>query len=102
MFSLERIYKRDPNLVTRVIADEVILVPIRQNVGDLEGIYVLNTVGHFIWDLLDGTLSAEHIKKIMVEEYDVGPNEAEADLATFLMQMEEIGAVSWDEMQPNS
>ena len=32
----EKIYKKDDSIVSRKIADEFILVPIRQNVGDLE------------------------------------------------------------------
>ena len=49
---LERCFKKDPNMVSRKIADEVILVPIRQNVGDLESIYTLNEVATRIWELM--------------------------------------------------
>jgi hypothetical protein len=38
---LEKCYQKDPNIVSRKIADEFILVPIKQNVGDLESIYTL-------------------------------------------------------------
>lgn len=45
MDHLERCYQRDKSIVSRTIEEEVILVPIRQNVGDLESIYTLNEVG---------------------------------------------------------
>ena len=32
---LEKVYKKSDSIVSRKIADEFILVPIRQNVGDL-------------------------------------------------------------------
>ena len=47
----------------RVIAGETILVPLRQNLGDLESIYTLNGVGTFIWQqlaepVMEGRLAA--------------------------------------------
>ena len=52
--SLDAVFCHDPNIVDRNIAGEVILVPIRNNVGDLESIYTLNETAARIWELLDG------------------------------------------------
>ncbi len=41
---LAKRFVKDPNMVFRQIGDEVILVPIRRNVADLESIYTLNPV----------------------------------------------------------
>ena len=60
---LERCFQKDPNIVSRKIADEVILVPIRHNVGDLESIYTLNEVGARIWELVDGQRKLKVIKE---------------------------------------
>ncbi len=46
-----------------------------------------------IWELLDGEKQVEEIKNAIVEEFEVSPNEAEADLLKFLQQLEEAGAV---------
>ncbi len=51
--TLARIYMHDPSIVSRSIAGEVILVPIKKNVGDLESIYTLNDTGARIWELID-------------------------------------------------
>ena len=50
----DQVYRKDPSIVARQIAGEMILVPIRQNVGDLESIYLLNETALFAWQLLDG------------------------------------------------
>ena len=59
---LEQRYRKDESVVSRKIADEVILVPIRKNVGDLESIYTLDEVGARIWELIDGIRSLADIK----------------------------------------
>jgi hypothetical protein len=81
-------------MVARKIAGEMVLVPIRQSVGDLASIYTLNEVGARIWELIDGAMSTEQIRNILVTEYEVTPEQAEADLSEFLSQLEQIKAVS--------
>ena len=90
---LERRFGRDPSIVSRKIADEFILVPIRPKAGDLESIYTMNEVASRIWELLDGEERVEGIRDAIVEEFEVSPEEAEADLVEFLQQLEQVGAV---------
>lgn len=90
---LNRIYKKSESIVFRKIADEYILVPIRNNVGDLESIYTLNEVGARIWELVDGKTKIGDIKERLVEEHDVTPEEAEKDILEYMQQLEEIKAI---------
>lgn len=85
---------KDPNMVSRKIDEEVILVPIRQNVADLDCIYTLNAVGARIWKLIDSKRGVKEIKETIVKEYEVSEKEAEEDLLKFLSQLEEIRAVA--------
>jgi len=89
----EKIYKKDDSIVYRKIADECIMVPIRQNVGDLESIYTLNETAARIWELIDGKVKVRKIKERIVEEFEVTPEEAEKDIIEHLQQLEEIKAV---------
>lgn len=89
----EKIYKKDDSIVYRKIADEFIMVPIRQNVGDLESIYTLNETAARIWELIDGKVKVRKIKERIVEEFEVTPEEAEKDIIEHLQQLEEIKAV---------
>ncbi len=90
---LERCYEKDPSIVHRNIAGEAILVPIRRNVADMESIYTLDEVGAFIWELLNGQRTVGDIKAAILDEYDVAPEVAEADLVEFLQQLQAIGAI---------
>ena len=90
---LEKVYKKSDSIVSRKIADEFILVPIRQNVADLESIYTLNETAARIWELIDGKIEVGEIKERIVEEFEVTPEEAEKDLIEHLQQLEEIEAI---------
>jgi len=90
---LDKVYKKSDSIVFRKIADEFILVPIRQNVGDLESICTLNDVAARIWELIDGKRKVREIKDKIVEEFEVAPEEAEKDLMEYLQQLEGIEAI---------
>jgi hypothetical protein len=93
MAALNRIYRRNDNFVSRRIENETILVPIRNNVGDLDCIYSLNPVGALVWEQLDGVATIEAIRDRIVGEYDISAVAAEADLNAFVAEMESISAI---------
>jgi len=90
---LDRVYKKSDSIVSRKIADEFILVPIRLNAADLQNIYSLNEVAARIWELTDGKMRVREIRDKILEEFEVTSEEAEKDLANLLVQMEAIGAL---------
>lgn len=90
---LEKVYKKSDSIVSRKIGDEFILVPIKQDVADLESIYTLNETAAHVWELIDGKLKVREIREKMLEEFEVTPNEAERDLIQHLQQLEGIGAI---------
>ena len=93
MSLLDKVYKKSDSIVSRKIADEFILVPIRQNVGDLESISTLNEVAARIWELIDGKMKVREIKDKIVEEFEVTSQRAEKDLIEYLKQLKKIGAI---------
>ena len=93
MQSLNKIVKKDPSIVSRRIADEVILLPIRHKVGEIDCLYALNEVGARIWELIDGHRSLKELRNSVVEEFEVGETEAQEDLAVLIEQLKEIGAI---------
>jgi hypothetical protein len=91
---LERRYARDPGFVFRRVADEVILLPIRRNMGDLESIFTLNEVGARVWELLDGRRSLREVRDAVVGEFEVTADTAADDLLDFVERLEAVGAVT--------
>ena len=90
---LKKRFVKDPSIVSRKIAGEFILVPIRQKAGDLESIFTLNEVAARIWELLDGEKQVQEIRDKIVDEFEVSPEKAETDLVEFFQQLEHAGAL---------
>lgn len=90
---LDRSYRKDPNIVFRKIANEVILVPIRNNAGDLENIYTLNEIAALIWELIDGKRIVKEIRDRITKEFEVTPEEAEKDIIELLQKLEKVEGI---------
>jgi hypothetical protein len=91
--ALEHRWVRNPEFVSRRIGSEVLLIPIRQNTGDLESIYTLNVVGARVWELLDGTRTLAEVCDRMVAEFDVAAATVEADVVEFVDKLRGLEAV---------
>src|SRR2546425_5353721 len=93
MQPLNHIVQKDASIVSRRMADEVILVPIRRKVEEVECLYTLNEVGARIWELLDGRRPLNVVRDALVAEFEVSEMEAEEDLLTLFDQLKQIGAI---------
>ena len=90
---LETCFAKEKDLVTRDIAGENIIVPIKGHVGDLEGIFTLNEVGAMIWQLMDGQTTGRQLAEAVRDEYNVEATEAEKDVVDFLRSLEDAGLI---------
>jgi hypothetical protein len=93
MPQIDRIFKKNKNFVFRQIDDETILVPIKNNVGDMGAIYNLNEVGAYVWMNLDGEKTLFDIKNMVAGEFEVPMQDLEGDLMEFVEQLERIEAI---------
>ena len=86
-------YERNPDYIFREVVDELVLVPIHQNVADMDCIYTMNPVAAFIWERLEMPATQADIHAAMVDEYAADPEVLAADLDDFLREMTAIGAI---------
>ncbi|MGB5750522.1 MAG: PqqD family protein [Desulfobacterales bacterium] len=94
MEGLDRIFKKNENFVFRKIEDETILVPIKDNVGDMGSLYNLNEVAAFVWEQINGKKTLQDIKNKLLEKYDVPAEEAGNDLSEYIAHLKEIDAIT--------
>lgn len=85
---------RSENFVFREIVEEMVLVPIRQNIAELDSIYTLNELGAFIWDTLANPRSQTELEESILETFEVDAETVRADLASFIDDLERIGAIN--------
>jgi hypothetical protein len=92
---MERVcYQRTPQgTVARRIGAEIVLVPIRQNIANLDSLYTLNPSAADLWDHLDTPQTSEALAAMLTVSYDVDPAQASADVAAFLAEMTSLGLV---------
>lgn len=71
MVRLDDIYKKnEENFVSRLIVDEVVIMPLCRSEDDILYIYsISNETGSRIWQLLDGKHSARDIQEIIKTEF---------------------------------
>jgi hypothetical protein len=93
MIELDNVFQKNDNVVSRKIVDELILVPIRRNVADMESLFTLNEVGARVYELIDGERSVRDICTAIVEEFEVEAEEAQSDVTGFLEKLLSIGSI---------
>lgn len=86
-------YVRSSSVVSRVIAGETLIVPVRGGVGDLASIYSLNEVASSIWNTIAQPCSQDKIVERIVEEFAGERQQVEGDVNAFLAEMGSVGLV---------
>jgi hypothetical protein len=86
-------YARREDVLLRVVAGEQILVPIRNNVAQMQSIFALTGIGAAVWNLLDGVRTLDGVLSAILEQYDIGEEQARNDLQAFVAQLREAGLV---------
>jgi hypothetical protein len=85
--NLKSVPFHSPDIVTRKTGNEYVLVPIANNIADMNSVYTLNETGAFIWDLIDGNRNLEEIIKALTEEYDINQQSASEDVLSLIKNM---------------
>jgi hypothetical protein len=75
---------RNHEVVSRQIEGELIIVPIRCGVGDLNSLYTLNSVGSLLWEYMSEGHTVPEMVTRVCDEFDVTTVQAEADIQEFL------------------
>jgi methyltransferase-like protein len=88
-----KVFKKNTDMVTRVIDDETILLPIFRASKDLNCIYTLNKVASWVWEMIDGKRTLAEIKKHALKKFDTTPKEADKKMQAFLKELKEIKAI---------
>ncbi len=86
-------FRKKGTFVTRSIAGETLVVPVRGQVGDLDAIYRLNDVAAFIWEQCDGRKSVTQVVEAVGGEFEVAPDRAEKDTSEFIAALEAAGMI---------
>jgi hypothetical protein len=84
------VFSRSASVVQREVAGETFLVPIRGRLADLQELFVLNDVGSWVWEHLDGRRLDELAAGIS-SEFEIDAEQARKDAEAFVEQLLEAG-----------
>ena len=82
----EKVYKKSADVVSRKIAGELFLVPIRGNLADMQHIFTLNPVAEYIWLELGEKRLCE-IRDGVMADFEVVKEQAETDIRDFIAEL---------------
>lgn len=72
-------YCRPSHLITRQIANQTLLVPLKHDGASLQHVYLLNETAAAIWELLQEPRTPEQIVTSLLEEYEAAPEVVRED-----------------------
>lgn len=87
------IFKKNKNIVTRVIEDETILMPLYKTSEEIDCIYTLNKSAARVWKLINGKRNLAKIKEMIRKEFDVTVTELNKELSKTIKDFLEIKAI---------
>jgi hypothetical protein len=90
MIALNTVVTRAPGIVPRKTGNEYVLVPVSNNIADMDRVYTLNETAAFIWEKLDGKADLTGILSAMQDEFDIDAKTAEHDLLALIIEMKEF------------
>ena len=87
MVDLKSVPSHSPSIVTRKTGNEYVLVPVTDNIADMNSVYTLNETGAFIWEQIDGKNNINNIIEKLTAEFDIASDTARSDVLAFLNEM---------------
>jgi Coenzyme PQQ synthesis protein D (PqqD) len=86
-------FRKSGNIVSRVVANEAIVVPIRRGAAELDSIFTFNEAGTALWAMVEANRSSEDMSKFLQREYGLSADQAMADTETFIENLAAAGLI---------
>jgi Coenzyme PQQ synthesis protein D (PqqD) len=86
-------FRKSGNVVSRVVANEAIVVPIRRGAADLDSIFTFNEAGTALWAMVEANRSSREMSEFLEREYGLSAEQAEADTQVFIENLAAAGLV---------
>lgn len=85
--------KKSVNIVSRVVADEAIVVPIRRGAADMDAIFTFNETGTALWNMIEVNRSGAEMTEFLQKEYGLSAEAAAADTEKFIADLAAAGLI---------
>lgn len=100
MAGLKSILSHSKSVVTTKTGNEYVIVPVANNIADMNSMYTLNETGAFIWEHIDGKNSVGDLIIELTKEYDINYETASDDVFSFIDDMKKYLVISEETRRP--
>lgn len=90
MTDLKTVVSRSGNMVARKTGNEYVIIPVSNNIADMDSVFTINETGAFLWEIIDGERNVEDLINVLVDEYEIDYQTALNDVSEFLEQMKKF------------
>ena len=87
-------FVRNPAVASRIVADQLMLVPVRTDARQDMGLYTLNPSAALLWELADGEHRLADCVDALCQRFEVEPERAAQDLQTLLIDLVDAGLLA--------
>ena len=85
--------KLKENFALRNVADSWVVLPLAEATVNFNGMLTLNDSGALLWRTLEQGGDRDTLVGVLLAEYDVTPEVAEADVDAFLAKLQGVGCL---------
>ncbi|MBP3938237.1 MAG: PqqD family protein [Clostridia bacterium] len=86
-------FKLKDGFIIREIGNQIMAVPVGKQTSEIHGMIALSESGKLLWERLKTGASVEELAAVLLENYDVEKEVAEADADKFIKALAEQGAL---------
>jgi len=91
---IQTLFNIKSKFVAREVGNELILVPLTENVAQMSELFTMNETAKFIWENITETTTIKDIETSMTDTFDIDAETARKDIENFLLRMESLFAKS--------
>lgn len=88
------VFHKNKDIVSRRVAGEMLIVPVRGRLADMQRIFALNPVAEYIWQALDEEKSLREIRSALLSRYTIEEEQADTDIRDFIQELKEAELIS--------
>jgi uncharacterized protein YkvS len=85
---LQELVSIKSKFVAREVGDEMILVPLTNNVAQMSELFTLNETARFIWENVNENSTIQELAISMTDSFDIDIETAKNDISVFLNHLQ--------------
>ena len=84
-------FRRSTSVATSKVASEMVVVPAKGEVGDLDAIFCFNEIGTDVWALMEEDRSLAELTTWVFDHYQISRSQAQNDIREFIAELVQAG-----------